>query len=184
MATAMIPSTRTSNRRRSPRTESDRAAIIHPDPALMARLTAILSVPNPHWFGEESLRRCECSACNAIRRAGMTCAECGYVGEPVVSSCECREARASNIAHCRKALAAIEAGAPVLKGDLGAAYLERRLREELASPDQMCQAKSRAGCCHGYAVCPTCGNDGDGETAEGTILAALIRHVRAVLSAH
>jgi hypothetical protein len=165
---------RTQAHRRPP--AGDRAA------QLAATIAAILDRPNVAWYGAETLPRCECTGCEAIRARGWSCNACGFHGAPIVAPCECRSTRASNIAYCREQLA------------LGheVAYHSRALAEAEAIPDRMCGTSDergknprRPGCGHGFASCPTCGGDGpdfEHPAGDGATLTATIREIRATLA--
>jgi hypothetical protein len=166
--------------------------------ALVAQIRAVLDRPSPGWYGE-SVRTeygCTCARCRALRRQEWECLSCGYYGSWLVSGCECREARRSNIEYCQREIRAIEQGHQPDAGCYSLERLRAMLAESQGWPDVMCRAhpdgdyrqrvelRGHNRCAHGAMFCPCCGNDGDGCTMDTPDdLLTMIRDLRAVLRA-
>lgn len=160
----------------------------HQAPAVTSVPARILDRPNAAFYGD--MPRCDCDGCAAIRARGFFCTACGFQGTPVLAPCECREARADNIAFALERVANLRAGVEEERpGDycLGD-YLEIIHQNEVR-PDAMCRADATEGfrpdaphCSHGATSCPTCGSNGDGvPRATPESLAAILRDIRAAL---
>lgn len=134
-----------------------------PDAASLARVQLVLATTNPGWFGDARLQRqrygCECEHCAARRAEPITCPHCGYEGPPVVTACECRKVRRSNIAFCRRKLRELAGRRTPAPGDYSHEQLEAMLAESESRPDARCTPGTMRSCGHGLVACPTCGAD-------------------------
>jgi hypothetical protein len=113
----------------------------------------------------------------------MMCRHCGYEGPPVVSACECREVRRSNIAFLARELREIDAGKVPAPGEWTRERLEAELTISRNLPDARCAPRTVKHCGHGLLACPTCGADPRWERYDGDAehLLSLIRAVRKAL---
>lgn len=157
----------------------------------VAAILAALDTPDPEWTTEH-LNPCSCGRCRAVRRRGVLCSVCGFTGAPIVSPCQCREERASNIEFVTERIDAKLRGETTEPGDYTLPRLREMLAEDVARPDRMCTAHDTGTvydrehwCGHGTSSCPCCGALGDAGVAaamEAEHFVRRIRDVRAVLA--
>jgi hypothetical protein len=147
----------------------------------------------------------DCAACTRVRATRFDCAVCGYQGHPIGFVCGCANAAESRVRMDHHILSTYPTAAswptdwktPRRKVAIDA----RRLRTLLAEqPVGLCLGEGKGqppaldnlvgfegNCCHGIAVCPTCGAYGDGgenpddEAVE--YLLAMLGELRTVLAA-